>query len=266
MTPAGILWRAWDWEPSVVAGCLGLGIAYAAITRCRPRAQACYFFSGALLLLLDLVSPIDTLGDSYLFTAHVVQHFFLALLIPPLLLLGLPSSLAKSILRRQRVAEVERALAAPPVAWMLGVGTMIFWHVPATFNAALENDGLHVLQHLSFLVSGTIFWWPVLQPMKERRLAPLPALPYLFSACICCTLLGAWLAFSPLGLYPKYLLPEDVLGIVPMLRDRWGLSPRIDRELGGLLMWIPGCFVYLTAILTTVARWYGAQDEEGIPV
>lgn len=263
MTPIGTLVSAWDWEPSVLAGCFALAIAYVVVTRCRSRAQACYFFSGVLLLFLDLASPVDVLGDGYLFCAHVVQHFCLALLIPPLLLLGLPGSLAEWILRRPRLAEVERALAASPVAWMLGVGTMIFWHVPAAFNAALENGGLHVLQHLSFLAGGTIFWWPVLQPIKERRLPPLPALPYLFSACICCTLLGAWLAFAPLDLYPAYLLPKDTLGILPLLRDGWGLSPRIDRELGGLLMWVPGCFVYLTAILTTMARWYGAQNEEG---
>lgn len=263
MTPIGRLLSAWDWEPSVVAGCLALAIAYVVMARGRSRARTFYFLAGVSLLFLDLVSPLDTLADQYLFSAHVVQHFLLALVIPPLLLLGLPSSLAERVLRQPRVVAIEQTLSSPAIAWMLGVGTMIFWHVPVLFNVALENDGLHVLQHLSFLVSGTIFWWPILHPMTGGRMPPLPAVPYLFSACVCCTLLGAWLAFTPLNLYPAYLHPNDPLAILPLLRDRWGLSPRIDRELGGLLMWIPGCFVYLAAILTTVARWYGAPGEQG---
>jgi cytochrome c oxidase assembly factor CtaG len=134
--------------------------------------------------------------------------------------------------------------------------------VPLFFNAALANEGLHVFQHLSFLVTGVIFWWPVLTPVEGHRMAPLGAICYLFGACLSCSLLGAALTFARPGLYPSYLNPDDRLGILPLLRDQWGLDPRNDQQLGGLLMWIPGCFVYLTAILTTVAHWYGAEYEE----
>lgn len=267
MTPLETLLGAWDWEPSVAAGCLVLAVGYTALTRRRTipqrRAQALYFFGGVALLCLDLVSPLDTLADGYLFSAHIVQHFFLSLVIPPLLLLGLPSSVADQALCRPAIAAIERRASAPRIAWALGIGTMIVWHVPAFFNAALSDDGWHVVQHLSFLVCGTIFWWPILHPMQERRLAPVLAVSYLFSACLCCTLLGAWLAFAPLDLYPAYLHPQDQLGLLGALRG-WGFSPRTDRQLGGLLMWIPGCLVYLTAILTSLARWYNASSEQEV--
>jgi putative membrane protein len=230
----------WDWEPSVVVGCALIAIGYLAVVRKRGLNRAPYFLAGVFLLLLDLVSPIDALGDQYLFSAHVLQHFLLALVIPPLLLLGTPAFELGAVNR------LERAVGQPPVSWLLGVGTMLAWHIPVLFNAALANEGLHIVQHLSFLVTGTIFWWPILGPLQNRQLSPFGAVSYLFSACLCCSLLGAFLTFGPVGLYPAYLNPPARV---------WGLDPKSDQQLGGLLMWVPGCFVYLAGILSRIARW-----------
>jgi len=231
----------WDWEPSVIAGCAALAIGYIAVIRKRSLTRMPYFLAGVVLLLLDLVSPVDALADRYLFSAHIVQHFLLALVIPPLLLLGTPS------FELGVFDKLERAIGQPPASWLLGVGTMLAWHIPAFFNAALANDGLHIFQHLSFLVTGTIFWWPILGPLHDRHLSPLAAVSYLFSACVCCSLLGAFLTFGPVGLYPAYMNPPA---------RPWGLDPKSDQQLGGMLMWVPGCFVYLSGILSTVMRWY----------
>jgi putative membrane protein len=247
-----LLLTGWDWEPSVVVGCAALAIGYLAAMRRRLPLRALWFLGGVLLLLLDLVSPIDALADGYLFSAHIAQHFLLALVIPPLLILGLPT------------LDLDMRLpAALPTfaAWLLGVGTMLIWHVPAFFNAALASDALHIFQHLTFLASGVIFWWPVLCPIEENRLPPIVAVPYLFSACTACSLLGAAITFGSPGLYPAYLHPDDRLGILPLIRDGWGLDAKSDQQLGGLLMWVPGCFVYLSAILATVSRWYRTPED-----
>jgi len=254
MTGMSLLTGGWDWEPSVVAGCAALALGYLALTRRDISRRTAYFLAGVLLLLLDLVSPIDLLGDRYLFSAHIAQHFVLALVVPPLLVLGIPRWLAEKALNRDFIPL--------PVAWLLGVGTMIVWHIPVFFNAALASEGLHIFQHLSFLATGVIFWWPVLTPLEARRVSPLMGISYLFSACICCSLLGAALTFSPPGLYPAYLNPADGLGLLPLLRDQWGLTAKNDRQLGGLLMWVPGCFVYLAGILAIVTRWYGEERYE----
>lgn len=235
--------NTWDWEPSVVVGCAMLAIGYLAMVRQRLN-RAPYFLAGVVLLLLDLVSPIDTIADRTLFSAHIVQHFFLALVIPPLLLLGTPA------FKLGVLTKLERAVGQPPISWLLGVGTMLAWHIPAFFNAALANDGLHIFQHLSFLVTGVIFWWPIVGPLQARHLPALGAVAYLFSACACCSLLGAFLTFTPVGLYPAYLNPHP---------NYWGLDPQSDQQLGGMLMWVPGCFVYLSGILATVTRWYAAE-------
>jgi putative membrane protein len=232
---------SWDWEPSVLIGCAALALGYIALVRKRGWNRSPYFFTGVLLLLLDLVSPIDTLADGHLFSAHVVQHFLLALVIPPLLLLGTPA-FPLGVFDRY-----ERVLGYPPISWILGVGTMLVWHIPVLFNAALANEGLHIVQHLSFLITGVVFWWPILGPLQDRHLPALAAVSYLFSACVCCSLLGAFLTFGPAGLYPAYT-------------GYGGLDAAGDQHLGGLLMWVPGCFVYLSGILSTVLHWY---EEKG---
>ena len=96
----------------------------------------------------------------------------------------------------------------------------------------------------------------------EKRLDPFPAIAYLFSACTACSLLGAILTFTPLGLYPAYLNLDDRSPILRLVRDGWGLDPKNDQQLGGMLMWVPGCLVYLSVILASVARWYGAARQE----
>jgi putative membrane protein len=282
MSTGELLTSAWDWEPSVVAGCAVLVTGYLALVvrplphggpsgpgsvrppnRYRKGAggETACFLAGVLLLLMALVSPLDTLGDGYLLSAHIAQHFLLALVIPPLWLLGTPREFAEAALRYPAIARIERRLSRPATAWGLGVGTMLLWHVPVFFNAALANDPLHIVQHLSFLITGAIFWWPILHPIAERRYGPLPGIAYLFTACIACSLLGAALTFSPVGLYPAYLNPENTPGILRLIRDGWGLDAKSDQQLGGMLMWVPGCFVYVSGILLTAVRWYGDPQE-----
>jgi len=266
-----LLTTAWTLQPSVLAGCGGLFAAYSAACMglARPTrgevaspGRAAAFLAGALILLLALVSPLDTLGDRYLFSAHMAQHLLLVLVVPPLLLLGLPPWLVARLLRWAPAAAAERVLGWPAVAWALGVGTLWLWHAPALYNAALANETVHVGQHLTFLVAATVFWWPTIAPSGGRRLAALPAMVYLFSAGAANSVLGIVLTFAPPGLYPLYLNPPDPLGLLPLLRQGWGLAPTADQQAGGLLMWVAGTPVYLGAILATLVRWFGEPDEE----
>ncbi len=156
---------------------------------------------------------------------------------------------------------VERVLSTPLLAWMLCVVTLWVWHLPVLYNLTLADERIHILEHLSFLVTATIFWWPVLTPLKELRMAPFPAIFYLYSAALANTVLGIVLTFAPVVLYPAYLHPADELGALKLIRDGWGLTPRDDQELGGLFMWVGGMFVFLWAILAMLARWYSATES-----
>jgi cytochrome c oxidase assembly factor CtaG len=259
-------WRvvltAWDWEPSVVIGCCALVVGYLAALRFRYSPLIPRFVAGVLILGLALVSPIDKLGDMYLFSVHMLQHLLLVLIVPPLLILGIPAGLWRRWLRWPIIDHAERVLGQPVFAWGLAVGTLWLWHLPALYEAALEHEAIHIGQHLTFLVTATIFWWPVLTPVAERRLAAAPTLLYLLAGAAANTLLGILLTFAPAGLYPAYRRPVDLLGLLPLIRQEWGLTPTADQQLGGLIMWVPGGLVFLGVVLATLIRWLGSGAEE----
>lgn len=251
----------WNGYPSVLAGCVLLLIAYLALTRFHLSRRALPFGLGLLVLLAALVSPIDTLGDTYLFSAHMLQHLLLLMIVPPLLLLGIPRGAGIRMLRPRFLKRLEQTLSHPLVAWLLGIGTIWAWHLPVLYNTALANEQIHLLEHVTFLVTATIFWWPILSPIEERRMKLTAAIPYLFFASAASSILGIFLAFAHPGLYPAYLSPVDAYGILPVLRDGWGFTPAFDQQAGGLLMWVAGTPVYLLGALSALARWYGSAEE-----
>ncbi len=256
MTTWQLFVAGWDWEPSVILGCALLLLSYLTALRFRLQLRSLCFVAGVLVLLLALVSPIDTLADRYLFSAHMVQHMLLILVVPPLLIMGIPQGLTDRLLRYSFFKKAERLFRKPLLAWILGVGSMWIWHWPPLYNTALSHEAIHIAEHVMFLVAATIFWWPVLSPVEDSHLSPLASVVYLFSACAAHTVLAILITFAPVGTYPAYLQPSDTLGILPLLRNQWGLTPGVDQQLGGLLMWVPVCLIYLGFIITTIIRWY----------
>lgn len=265
MTSWQILSSAWDFEPSVILGCAALLIGYAAAVRFRFNSRAWYFLTGVAILALALLSPLDMLADTYLFTAHMLQHILLILIVPPLLIMGVPEHLGRAMMRIPKIARTEAVLSRPLIAWTTGVGTMWLWHWPPLYNVALGHETIHIGEHLMFLVTATIFWWPVLNPLRELRMSPLSSVVYLFGACTAHTVLAILITFAPLGMYPAYIRPLDTLNLLPLIRGRWGLTPTVDQQAGGLLMWVPVCLVYLSFILATLVDWY-RSPEQPIPV
>ncbi len=264
MTTWRLLTTAWGGEPSVLIGCTALVAGYVAMTRRRPSRQAGYFFAGVFVLLFAQCSPLDALGDTYLFSAHMIQHLLLLLIVPPLLVLGIPAWLAERWLAVPRVRRAERLARQPAIAWSLGIGAMSIWHAPTLYTATLAHADIHIFEHLCFLATGVIFWWPV-APLPTSRYAPLSAMLYLFTAAIAGSVLGIMLTFAPPGLYPAYLHPVDTRGFLLLIRDGWGVSPAVDQQLGGLIMWVPGGLVYLSAIIGTFARWQSDADTDEGP-
>lgn len=262
MTMSHFMLTAWEWEPSVVVGCVGLLIAYAAAARFKFSKAAPWYVAGVLVLMLSLVSPLDALSDNYLFSVHMVQHMVLILVIPPCLLLGIPREMAQKAMRYRWVQRAEAVLSKPALAWSAGIGTMWLWHWPPLYNAAVASEHVHIVEHLSFLVGATIFWWPVISPIEELRLKPLLAVAYTFAACTAHSVLGIILTFAPLGHYPAYMTSADPYGILPIIRGQWGITPSVDQQWGGLLMWVPACLVFLAFILVTLSRWYRTPERE----
>jgi putative membrane protein len=236
---------AWTWRPGVAAILAAAIAAYVARVRPLRLRRTLALFGAAAAVVLALLSPIDALARGTLFSAHMLQHMLLTLVAPPLALLALPPTAPASPPRRTP------ALAT----WALGVGAMWIWHAPVLCNAAATSDAVRALQNLSLPALGAAFWWPVLGP--AWRLPELTAVAYLFTACVACSILGISITFSPVTVCAAYGHAADPLGALPLARG-WGLTPAVDQQLGGLLMWVPGCTLYAGAILAVVGRFYGA--------
>jgi cytochrome c oxidase assembly factor CtaG len=257
-------WHAWDWDPSKIVGCAVLILLYTVWTRLKPLRTSILYISGVVLLFLSLASPLDALSDDYLFSAHMLQHFILLMIVPVLMILGLPENQLRNLLRVRWISKTEHLLNRPTAAWIGANLVLWIWHIPALYDWAVRNEGIHIFQHLTFLVSATIFWWPVLAPTQESRMAPNEGMIYLFLAALSNMVLGILLTFSTEAVYAPYVSPEDDWKILGVLRSQFNLDPLADQKLGGILMWVFGSVVFLGVIMVHLKRWYGAAEVEGI--
>jgi len=255
--------RAWDLDLSVLIGCAALLAAYCGAHR-GDFSRARWFVGGVAVMLFALTSPLDALGDEYLFSAHMRQHLLLELAVPPLLLLGVTPRFARTVLYCRPLGHVEWVLGNPLVAWTLGFATLALWHLPWLFDAALGNEYVHIAEHLCFMATATMFWWPVLAPLPQSRISPLWAQVYLLGGAMANSLLGILLTFAPEGLYAPYLHPADSLHVATLLRSGWGLTPALDQEVGGLLMWVGGGFVFLAVMIALFLQWFGMLETDGV--
>ena len=156
-------------------------------------------------------------------------------------------------------------LANPLVGWFAGVGAMWLWHARPLCNAAVSSHFVGALQVCSLVLLGAIFWRQILAPREDERISPPAAILYLFSACVACSVLGILITFSPVSVCPIYAQPPvDQLGILNLIQSSWGITPDKDQQIGGLLMWVPMCLVYLSAIIAQLARWF-AQPVASMP-
>lgn len=245
----------WNLAPSILIGTLLVAGLY--LYALGPYHRRCYahipvqrgqtiaFLLGLAMLLLALISPLDELGDDYLFCAHMLQHLCLTTFGPPLLLLGTPGWMLARLLERRSMALLLTGLTSASLAFLLYNADFLLWHLPSLYNATLENEALHICEHMTFLVFGLLSWWPILGPTTRLpRPGPGGQILYLFFMGMPAVLLGAGLTFAP-PLYAPYLAAPIV----------WGISHALDQQLGGLLMWVPVNLFYIVIMSALFLRW-----------
>jgi putative membrane protein len=186
--------------------------------------------AGVSAAWIAIASPIAHL-DHHLLTAHMVQHLVLMVVAAPLILLG-----ARSI-------ACWDARPHPLICWLAGTLTVIVWHAPAVFELALRSPYWHQFEQTSFLVGGSLFWWPVIDDggATSRWSVPL----YLFLATLPCDVLSAFLVFCGHVVYRPYVAGHG---------EMFGLSPLEDQALAGALMWVAVTFAYLVPALVVTTR------------
>jgi cytochrome c oxidase assembly factor CtaG len=254
------------WIPVIVAG-LAYWLAADAVDRRHPsnrvpRWRRWSWLTGLAVIVVALASPIEHY-DTTLFAVHMVQHLLLAMVAAPLLVMAAPVTLllrfASADARRRWILPIlhsrpVRVLSAPPVAWGIFAGVMWFSHFSPLFDAALEEELLHRLEHALFLGSALLFWWPVVgADPSPHRLSHPARLLYLALGMPLSSFLGLVIFSSRTVLYPHYATLD---------RD-WGMSPLEDQAWAGGIMWAGGDLVFVIAIVAAVAVWLRHEDAEG---
>jgi putative membrane protein len=256
---------SWSLEPGVLIAVAIIGGAY--ISRWRavrvgssaqpaddaPIWRLCCFTGSLLVVLVALVSPLDALADQ-LFFMHMVQHMLLLDLVPILAILGFTKVLLRPVTRAVRELE-ERAgvFARPAFAVVLYVGVIWAWHIPAAYDLAVRHPVVHVLEHTTFLLAGSLYWWHLLSPIRARlRLDGMGPVLYMGSTKLFVGALGMGLAFAPAALYPYYVHHARV----------WGISAYDDQSIAGLIMAVEQSLVMGIALVVLFVRALTESERE----
>lgn len=253
--PANIL-AAWSWPVVPLVTLLVALVLYlrgwSAASKTRPHElpswRAGAFVGGIVSLWIALASPIDALDD-YLLAAHMIQHFILMSVAPPLIVLGAPTvpilrglprpvirALSRPVFRARWFRALGSLLTHPVFAWLAMNIAYLGWHVPAAFELTFSSERIHDFEHLCFFLTSLLFWWVVLNPWPSRAHWPRwTVIPYLLSADILNTVLSATLAFSGRVLYRSYAEVGRVSSLTPLQ----------DQVAAGSEMWVLNSVVFL---------------------
>ncbi len=253
----------WNLAPTVL---LPLGL-YAGIYLWRWRAarreeggrgagfaELAFFAVAFAALTAAVMSPIDGLGEDYLFSMHMLQHILLGDIAPVFLLLALSRVIMRPATRR--LVAVERALgrfAHPLTGLVLWFSLIYLWHIPALYDAAIDSEVVHALEHASFFTAGIALWWPLVQPVPmRRRMRGMWPFGYIAAAKLGLAGLGLYLTWSTSVAYEHY-------ETVPRI---WGLTAVEDQNVGGAMMMLEQSVVLLIAAVVLFVQMLTQSEAE----
>jgi putative membrane protein len=257
------LLTAWEFDPGIVAPLLLSGWLYLrgkrrlrSARKSAIRAYSC----GWLALVIALVSPIHTVGESLL-SVHMLQHSILMLVAAPLIVASRPLTVYLFALppawrhwvadfpKRRWFQNLWRRLTDPFVAFATSGIALWLWHIPGLYQQTLVSDLMHSAQHITFLLMAVLFWWAMIYGRVYGASAA-----YLFITAVHTSVLGALMTLSHSLWYPVYAGRTEP----------WGLTPLEDQQLAGLVMWVPCGMVYLFVALVSVAFWLRQSDRTSV--
>jgi putative copper resistance protein D len=227
-----------------------------------PRRRIAAWLAGLAVIATALFSFVDVYATS-LFSVHMVQHLLLAMVGAPLLLLGAPITLllrtASHETRKRRILPVlesrpVRFISHPVVGWL--AFAIIIWasHFSPIFGAALEDPGIHALEHALYLGAALLFWWPIVgADPHPYRMGHGLRFGFALLAMPLNSFLGLVLFVTPIVLYEHYATVQRI----------WGPTPLEDQQLAGGIMWAAGDLIFLVPLLFLTLGWFRAEEEKG---
>ncbi|MDI3270096.1 MAG: cytochrome c oxidase assembly protein [Bacillota bacterium] len=248
------LWLMWNWHPAVLVAVGLLAVGYPVLLR-RTGTQGrggspWAFYGGLLLLLLSTESPIDHLGEIFLFWVHMVQHMLLTFTVPPLILLGLKGHLPDI---PKPLLPVARFFTQPIVAALLFNGVFSAFHLPSLYEWAISNRFFHSIEHLALVGLAFLFWTPIIEPHRQlSHLSEPGKIVYVFLSGLLMIPVFAGVTFADVALYSSHADAPRIMRLTPLE----------DQQLGGIVMKLWGGLVYALVLVVAFYRWV-AQDPAG---
>ena len=251
----------WSFEPAVVIPLTLAGVLFtvgAWRRRKRPgwsKAQMACFAAGWMTLFVALVTPIHALG-SELFWVHMTQHELLMVVAAPLLVLAQPlvwflwalpqrwREDAGALAKRRTVAALWSVMTLPVFVWLLHGATLWAWHIPYLYDASVEYEWVHAVQHTMFLGTALLFWWTLIQG-RHGRLASGSGIVYCFTTAVHTSVLGALMTFAQRSWYPIYSGRTAAFHLTVLQ----------DQQIGGLIMWVPAGVIFTALGVWLTAVW-----------
>lgn len=252
------------WHPEVLAWVVLLQVAYLLAVgpwreafRWGPpatRREKLCFSLAVWTIYLSEGTPMHILSEQYLFSVHMLQHVLLTMVLPPLLLLGLPPWMMRAALRPRPVARVFQVVSRPLPALLLFNLVYSFWHLPVAYEAVLYYHWFHMVQHAILVLTAGLTWWPVFSPLPEYPRISEPAqLIYIFLSGVCQIAVFGVITFADSVLYEFYARAPRVWPV---------LTPQADQQLAGIVMKLGGMAVFILVWAVVFFRW-AAREEAG---
>ncbi|HXE16087.1 MAG TPA: cytochrome c oxidase assembly protein [Stellaceae bacterium] len=255
----GVLWSRWNLDPVLIAILVAIGVAYAlavptAIRRgAVARGNAACFAIGWTVLAAALISPLCALSVS-LFAARVAQHMVIVLVAIPLIATGRPGRIVRAVLAPERRPNSGRGnfLNALGASAAFAIA-LWFWHMPLPYDATFASDVVYWAMHITMILSALWLWSVLLDRRRDRAVG---AIATGLAASTQMSLLGAAITFAGHPLYAPHLLTTGA----------WGMTPLLDQQLGGAIMWVPGGAIFLTAAMFVLVAMIGGERARPAPV
>jgi len=252
-------WLTWSVHPSTVIGLAALGALYLWQARSADAehplsvARKISFFSALLVIFGSLNGPIHDLSDTYLFSAHMVQHLLLTMLMPPLIIYGVAGWMLRPLLRNRTVFAIARRVTKPIACFVIFNLVIALWHLPVFYNAAMANHNIHIVEHLMFMSAAVLMWWPITSQLPELpRLSYPGQMLYCFLMILPMSIIAIYISMAEQVLYPAY-------SVAPRISS---LSPLDDQLLGGLIMWVPGGLLFMVIMTVVFFKWAARGEDD----
>lgn len=214
--------------------------------------QRVSWFAGVATILIAAGWPIHDLAEDVLFSFHMVEHLLIGYVVPPLLLLGIPSWMADHVLGRNAVARWVRPFATPVAGFFAFNFAIVAVHWPQAITWQNTNEWTHLLVHTAFFATALMLWMPVFSPTRAiPTMQPPMKMLFLFLCTIVPTVPASFLTFSSTQLYPSY---GDAA-------STWGLTAVQDQTTAGIIMKLGGAFYLLGIIAVIWFRWIGEERD-----